>query len=492
MTFLKENLAYVKRHREIVISGTLSLLGYLYLALNSRAYAELSLLEMWAVCLSCALLSFYVCWHYSKAERRLEPDTFPVLLMLVFAVLFRLAGVSTFPILEDDFYRFLWDGRMTLETGSPYSWVPADFFGDLHGFNINDHYEEILGSINHPEVATIYGPVLQTIFAAAYVIAPGELWPLQIIFALADIGIILLLLRLTKARYVLLYAWSPLIIKEFAISAHPDVVGAFFLVFAFYLYNLAGNTTQHSKNSKRVLPIKKLWFWIAVCLALATGVKIFALIFAPLLLRFQWRCWLLYFACLLILALPFALGFNPNLNQSFNDSSNHITHLLLGIQSVWLPEGLKAMAIDWLFNAPLYYLAQTFISIAMAKSLLLGSFVGVAGIYFFRLYFKRQYLPIRIDRLYGLFFLCIPVFNPWYLVWLLPFAAIYPSRWAWTASIALLLAYASGINLMSSTLNFTLDSYQLYQQPIEILGLQFGLIAVALTIDCLGQQKKKS
>ncbi len=453
MIFLKQYLAYVNTHREIVISGMFSVIAYIYLSFNSSAYAELSLIEMWAVCLPCALLSFYVCWHYSKSTHK----TFPVFLMLGFAVLFRLIGVTTFPILEDDFYRFLWDGYMMLETGSPYGWIPADFLGDL---NINERFEGILGSINHPEVATIYGPVLQVAFALAYIIAPGEIWPLQSIFAIADVGIIALLLRISKKpHYVLLYAWSPLMIKEFAISAHPDVLGAFFLVAAFYFYCITNNTIQNKPKH----PIKIICLLIPICLALATGVKIFALVLAPLLLRFQWRSWVVYVLCLVLLALPFAM----------NDNSNHFIN---GLLSVWLPDGLQAMASGWLFNAPLYYLAITVIPLNIAKGLLLASFACIAASYFFYVYLKRQHLPIRIDRLYGVFFLCIPVLNPWYFVWLLPFAVIYPSRWAWTASITLFLAYASGINLVDSTL-------ELYQQPLWVLWIEFGIVAIAVIAD---------
>ena len=452
MIFPKQFLSYVNTHRELVISGLFSLLGYVYLSLNSRTYADLSLIEMWSVCLPCALLSFYLCWHYSKQSS----NQFPIFLMFGFAVLFRLIGITTFPILEDDFYRFLWDGQMTINTGTPYGWIPANFLGDL---NINDQFEEILGSINHPEVATIYGPLLQGIFTLAYIIAPGEIWPLQSIFAFADIGIIILLLRFRfiKAHYVLLYAWSPLMIKEFAISAHPDVVGAFFLVTAFYAYC---SIHQSANNNKTSQEIKNTWIWIPVCLALATGVKIFALVLAPLLLRFQWRSWLIYFSCLALMALPFAI----------NDSSGQ---LLTSLKSVWVPDGLQAMANDWLFNAPLYYLAIAFMPLTVTKVLLLGSFAFIAACYFFYVYLKRQHLPIRVDLLYGVFFLCIPVLNPWYIVWLLPFAVIYPSRWAWTASVALFLAYASGINFVDSTL-------ELYQQPLWVVSIEFGLITIAL------------
>lgn len=445
MIFLEEFLSYIKKHSRMVAIGTISALAYTFWAINSQGYGELQLTEFLVIGVPCAALSIYLCMHYVKSEE----GAFPVYLMLGFALVFRLLGVSTFPILEDDFYRFLWDGRMSIETGTPYGWVPIDFFNDI---NISDSFEQILGSINHPEVATIYGPVTQTIFALAYVIAPAEVWPIQMLYASIDFALILLLLRVAKPHFVLLYAWSPLILKEFAISAHPDVLGALFLVLAFIIYS---SKTKYS------------WLWLPICLALATGVKVFALIAVPLFLRFQWRSWCIWVGTLFILALPFISG---------NESSSSASSLLLQIKAVWLPDGLQVMSNNWLFNAPFYYLADTRLAFDLTKGILLGLFAIVAASYFMYLYLRRQYLPMRIDRLYGLFFICIPVINPWYLVWLLPFAVIYPSRWAWTASIAVFLAYATGINLNNSEL-------ALYQHSTWVLCVEYGLIVLALCID---------
>src|SRR3954454_4847359 len=46
--------------------------------------------------------------------------------ILAGAVLFRLIGFLGQPIYEDDFYRYLWDGRAFALTGSPYQHPPSD------------------------------------------------------------------------------------------------------------------------------------------------------------------------------------------------------------------------------------------------------------------------------------------------------------------------------------------------------------------------------
>lgn len=426
-----------KLHKRMLMAGLLSATAYLYLTVNSQYYKDLTLFELWAVSGVNAVLCLFV-WRYYHQQGS-QGENIPVHFLLLFAVLFRLIGVCGFPILEDDFYRYLWDGRMTIETGSAYGVAPSALFNDT---SISESFETILGLINYPDIATVYGPVCQWVFALGYLIAPGQVWPLQFIFVLADLGIILLLLRLAKPLFVLLYAWSPLLIKEFAFTAHPDVLGVFFMVAAFHAYT------------------RQSFYCLAILLALAVGVKVFAFLLIPLLLRFHWRAWLVFFATAVCIALPF------------------------GIKAAWLPEGLNAMASDWLFNAPLYTVLALWLPISVIKMVLLSVFVMTAAGYFFYVIYNQLTLPIRADLLYGIFFLCIPVFNPWYIVWLLPFATIYPSRWAWTASFCLLLAYASGINLPNTSL-------QLYQQPIWILVLQFSVIFSALCWDILSTINKQ-
>jgi len=350
--------------------------------------------------------------------------------MLGFACLFRLLGIFAFPVLENDFYRYLWDGRMLVEHGTPYLQAPVEFFDAV----LPERFEDILGQINYPEVATVYGPLNQWLFALGYLIAPGQVWPLQLMFSLADIGLILLLTRLTSVNNVLLYAWCPLVVKEFAFTAHPDVLGAMLLVGAVWLVQ------------------QKSLLKAAVLLALSAGVKIFALLAVPFLLRFNLKAWAVFALVALFISLPF------------------------GVLPAWLPEGLTTMGNSWLFNAPLYVALLNRLDLSLLKLILLSLFVMVWLVYFARFILSQeQHIPL-MDRVYGLFFLCTPVFNPWYLVWLLPFAAIRPSYAAWTASVTVLLSYASGINLPDS-------EWGLYDVPPVILALEFALIGAALILD---------
>ena len=348
-------------------------------------------------------------------------------------MLFRIIGVFGFPVLEDDMYRYLWDAKMTFETGSPYLFAPADFFARD---DISQPFGSILGLINYPDIKTVYGPMCQWIFALGYLIAPGQIWPLQMIFSVIDILLILVLLRLAKPNNVLLYAWCPLIIKEYAFSAHPDVLAALLLMLAVLFF------------------LKRNFILVGILLACASGAKIFAIILAPFLLNFEWKGWLAMIATAILIALPF------------------------GLQQAWLPEGLIAMANDWLFNAPLYLILINWLSFDLIKIILVSFFVLGAATYLFVRWRNQSVTIPRGDYLFAALFLVSPALNPWYLVLLLVFATIQPSLWAWTISLSILLSYATGLNLEDPTL-------QSYEIPNSIIALEYTVVVFAAVLTYL-------
>ncbi len=137
---------------------------------------------------------------------------------------------------------------------------------------------------------------------------------------------------------------------------------------------------------------------------------------------------------------------------------------------------LIKFAREWEFNAALFALLTIWLSGLSAKLIL-----GLAFLSFLAWYYRRYRQPYsetipRGDWIYGLFFIIAPTINAWYLIWLLPFAVIYPSRWAWIASVAIFLSYVTGLNLK----HFNLLPYE---QPIWVRPLEFGLIIMAFSYD---------
>lgn len=407
-----------------------------FLAATSRSIADASLAGFFSAT-TVALLAGAALAHYYRRNQ-----TFPsVALLLASALLCRLTGVSAYPLFEDDFYRYLWDGHMTVEHGTPYAIPPSAYFDSPA---INDAFATILGSINYPDVATVYGPTAQYLFAGAYLLAPGAVWPLQVACAAADVATLALLLRLAPGSpAAILYAFSPLLIKEFAFTAHPDVFGALFVTAALYATR------------------KNAWIVAGILLACAAGIKVFALVAIPFVLGWSGRGWLAFTTTALLLAAPF------------------------GIAAAWLPAGLTAMAGGWLFNAPLYLPL-----VPMSESLFTTVKLVLAGVFaviwaatcltWLRRHWQADTAPalqqLPLVWLYGLFWLVLPVLNPWYLVWWLPFAVLRPALTPWVASAAVLLSYISGINLPPGDL-------APYAQPAWAVALEFAAIAAAALYD---------
>ena len=413
--------------RCVDVVGLWCALGYGALAFLSRRPGEPDLSVFFFLVLWTSLPVFSL---YLSFSRRGEP--FPVGRLIVWAVTFRLCGLIGGPFFEDDFYRYLWDGYRFATTGTPYGAVPEAFFVDP---GVPAVFHGILDGINHPELPTIYAPVTQAVFLLGYWLHPGSVAALQLIVIVVDLVTIALLLRLAPAGNVMLYAWCPLVVKEIAFTAHPDGVGVCLLLAAI------------------VLARGRRWRGAAVCLGMAVGAKIFALVLVPLVLvGASVRHWALFVATPTALYAPFVLHGGTDF------------------------ESLHVFARTWEFNSAAFGLLKTVLQPFEAK-LVLGVLVGAfwAG-YAFR--YSRSGTPDvpRGDWLYGAFLAASPVINPWYLLWLLPFAAIVPSVWAWTASVAVLLGYVTGLTLNDYDL-------QLYQHPSWIRPLEFGLILVALAYD---------
>ncbi len=421
----------------IHLSGFVSAMAYGYLAyLSTSSVVDVYLL--WGLCFGLGLLSFGLCYLLKTRDA-----AFNIYAVIVWAVIFRLLGVYGDPILEDDYYRYLFDAYLLFETGSPYGVSPADYFDEAF---LSIRFEDIVSAINHPHLSTVYGPVCQLFFALAYLIAPGEIWPLQLLFAMVDMMIIYVLFHFNIQYKMILYAWCPLVIKEFAFTAHTDVLGVFLLLLAYYVL------CKKSHLHFAIIPI---------LLALSVASKIFALLVLPFFMGFDWRKWLVFSFSLILIYLPFL----PL--TLFTDPLLHFNQWLATKES-----GILAMSSGWLFNAPIYY-ALSFIEVFKLQTYLLVLLGLACACYFMYLYPNTQ--KVRLDHVYVLFLLAIPVLNPWYVLWVLPFACLQKAIWPWVASLSVLLAYGHGLNLS--------QGYNAYEQPMQLVFIEYTAILIAVYYD---------
>ena len=194
------------------------------------------------------------------------------------AILFRLALLPAIPNLSQDFYRFLWDGRMLMQGFNPYLSTPQSFItsGQL---SIVPQAQELyngMGALNGSHY-TNYPPINQLCFAIAAIFANksivGSAIVLRILIILADIGTLIygkkLLQRLgLPIHNIFWYVLNPFIIIEMTANLHFESVMLFFVVWSLYLLH------------------KGKWFWSAILFACSISVKLLPLLLLPFFLQY--------------------------------------------------------------------------------------------------------------------------------------------------------------------------------------------------------------
>ena len=242
-----------------------------------------------------------------------------LIVILIAAALMRGLAVTALPYLTTDAFRYVWDGRIQWAGFNPYAHVPAD--PDLAHLRDDTLYPHI----NQREKAvTIYPPMAQLIFMGSVAIENGigGMKAMMLLFEAATIVALIGWLRadsLPPAR-VLIYAWHPLPIWEFASQAHVDAALAAFVTLGIWA------AVRHRQ---------------ALCGALfacAVLVKYFPLVLLPALWRrWDWRLPTTLIATAAILYLPYLAGHPANLAGFL---SKHIANegyeAGYGFHSIWL------------------------------------------------------------------------------------------------------------------------------------------------------------
>lgn len=171
-------------------------------------------------------------------------------------------------LLDDDAWRYLWDGHISARGENPYGAAPIARSLE-HEASL---WRDVRRNVNHADLPTIYPPVSQLVFFLAHALAPGSLVALKLVLVVCDLLNIIILIgclrRLGRPlNDVLLYAWNPLVILMFAGAAHIDVV--MLLLLSLAMYFLLG-------GSKRAA---------GVALGLATMAKLAPFVVWPFFIR---------------------------------------------------------------------------------------------------------------------------------------------------------------------------------------------------------------
>jgi hypothetical protein len=375
--------------------------------------------------------------------------------LAIIAILFRILFLFAVPNLSQDFYRFIWDGRMLLNGLNPYISIPETFIRQqLNPVAETKLLYEGMGALNGSHF-TNYPPLNQLCFLIAAIFASknifGAIVTFRLLIIFADIGILYFGKKILEhlnlpIKNIFWYFLNPFIIIEMTGNLHFEPVMLFFLVWAFY-------KLQQQK-----------WIWAALLIACSISIKLIPLLFLPLF--YQWFLidhtnlftskvnkfkklfffYILVIATILLLFVPF---YTPELISKYS-------------QSVGLWFG------KFEFNGSFYYIFRE-IGYALSgynEIALIGKITAVLSvlyILFLSLFMKNHNgIPLYTSLLFSLcfYYFASSTVHPWYIATPLILCVFTNYRFPIVWSFLLFLTYQAYANTpWKENLWFVLTEY---------------------------------
>ncbi|MDQ5872848.1 MAG: glycosyltransferase 87 family protein [Acidobacteriota bacterium] len=328
--------------------------------------------------------------------------------LLLCAAAFRLTLLFRQPDLSDDVNRYLWDGRVAASGRSPYAFAPND--PRAAGF-----FPDLAPRVAHRDFRTVYPPVAQAAFRAGATLSETSVLPIKAIFAAADLAVVALLLASGGAGTgfaAALYAFHPLPVTETAGEGHLDSLGvALLLASIVYL----GRRRQVSAGFAFAAAVLTKFVPIVAALPLVRRGK---LRFAVVALAAGATLWGLASRD----GVSPAAGLGPYATRwEFN--SVLYPAVAGAVDAVDLPERAKAAYIrlkesfdhpPWTQELFPYFYTAFFARFLLALALALALVVIAA---------RGRDLEGAVFASLAALLLASPTLHPWYLLWVLPFAA---------------------------------------------------------------------
>ncbi|MFN0013785.1 MAG: hypothetical protein ACKVU2_04485 [Saprospiraceae bacterium] len=364
-------------------------------------------------------------------------------------VLLRAVLLFSLPNLSDDFYRFLWDGRLAAQGIHPFAHPPVFFM--LNPAHLVGITPELFQKLNSPEYYTVYPPVCQGVFWLAAKIFPtstlGGVFILKLFLFACELGTLAMLVLFsnkengTAQKAAVAYALNPLAILEITGNCHFE--GA---MLCFLLAGLVALQGRHL-------------LWGALFWALAVASKLVPLLFLPIV--FVWLGWRAGLRFLGYFTLFCAALFLPLLNLE-------ILANMAGSLNLYFRQ--------FAFNASGYYLLKAIgkaiapptLDVGRTLGPILGAtvFVGVLVIAFFRKKKREVSLAEKCLLASTLYLALSTTVHPWYILLPLGLGLLTPWRFplVWTAAAALSYSHYVGGG---------------FRENYTLIALEYTLVAIA-------------
>ena len=358
-------------------------------------------------------------------------------LLVGIAIISRLVFLLAIPNLSQDFYRFIWDGRMILQGFNPYLHTPASFI-TLGEYPISQAQQLVVGmqELNASHYSN-YPPINQLLFIVANLFSSsnilGSVIGLRLIIIAADIGTLYfgakLLKRLgLKSHKIFWYILNPFIIIELTGNLHFEGVMLFFLILSLYLLH------------------KNKWQWAAVVFALSISTKLVPLLFLPLFVKWfrlkedhskiDFKKLISFY---LIIGTATLLLFAPFFSMTFINNYSKTVGLWFG---------------NFEFNASLYYLAREvgYFITGYNQIAIIGKILPViifTSIWCLALFRKNQVFSTLVKSMliaFTIYLLLSTTVHPWYIASILLLSVFTNYKYAIVWSFIVIISYLAYAN----------------------------------------------
>jgi alpha-1,6-mannosyltransferase len=377
------------------------------------------------------------------------------------------------PNLSDDFYRFIWDGRLLAAGYHPFAELPRYYIG--HHANIPGIDQVIFNQLNSPDYFTVYPPVNQFVFWLSAKISPhsvlGSVVVIRALIILAEVTSLWLMRKILNhfnlgVKNILVYALNPLVIVELTGNLHFEAFLILFLLLSFW-FLIRGKTW-----------VSALQFGLAICSKLIP-VILFPLLIARLGARKSIQFYLLAVAFSIILFLPLL---NSEIVSGLRESLGYYFKRFEFNASIYY------LVRAWGFENYGYNIIQTVgwklalwcTMVILVCGFLEGSFktplngkepMGSEG----RLAVDKELMSSVVFVL-AIYFAFATVVHPWYVTTLVAFSVFGKFRFAIVWSGLIILTYAG----------YTKDSFA---ENLWLTTFEYVLVIGYLAYDLLPRRK---
>lgn len=359
---------------------------------------------------STAFLSYYAILRGKLGKKQIISIGIGLRLLLIFA----------YPTLSDDYFRFIWDGLLSIHGVNPFSELPQYY---IEHPIIPELTHSLFESLNSPTYYSVYPPICQLVFAAAAKIGMGNaivhVIIIRLFILLAEWASLLGLLRLLKKMelpedYLAWYAFNPIIIIELTGNLHSEAFMIAGVIWGLYFIQ------------------QDRWVVASFFLSIAILAKLIPLMLLPsLLIVGRWKK---VFSLYLMIGLICGIAFLPFINQQLLENIGNSLNLYFQ---------------RFEFNASIYYIIRWIGYEVVGYNIIEQAGIwlsAVTTVIILIVSFSLRSigkLPVVWLWIFTIHLLGSSIVHPWYMLVLIPLGLLSNRRFPLIWSFSILLSYGA-------------------------------------------------